>query len=480
MAQPAMAGQAGRSVRGSIRLAAVLAAMALASPGWAADGPQTARARAAYETAVRAGGEQSAAALGAEVALANALLAEDHLAEGVQRLEHFRDTMIAVAGPDAPEALMVSATLAMAMVNGGQAARGEALARDVTERAARTRGESDIVTVLARASLGGALSLQGRYAEAYPLLQAGYQGMGAAFGPGALETRQFGALLQTVSAGLGYDAEALALRRALAEPPPAGSPEALVLFAQGQQVALLDAEGRYAEALEVGEPLAERLEALRGPRHTATLDVLATLASAHRGLGQTPAAVALMRRVVDGYRQARGADDPTTLRLQETLGLYLTGGATAAERQEGRALMARTIEQRRATMGEHIAQVTLAQIALGMSYINDPDAEAHPTEAMRQSFAWLEEADRNIAADPAQRDSPMGMALNTLIGTQLINQRDYAGAYGRLARGAAVLRARAGDRRAASTGEEATALLTGSRVVLLTQVRAGWLWAHQP
>jgi hypothetical protein len=466
------------SSRLSAWIVGIILAVMLAGGAQAADGPISAARRADLQAATQQYGETSNQALAAEIALANALITEDNLAEGVERLKHIRAVVVAQSGEDAPEALLISASVSMALSNGGDAVAGEAMARDAVDRAQRTRGDNDIVTGLAKAGLGAALAMQGHYAEAYPMLQAGYQGMGAMFGPDALQTRQVGTYLQNVTAALGYDAEALALRRRLAAAPPPGSPEPLVLLAAQQQLLLLNAEQRYGEAQALGEALVARLSTLRGAGHTTTLEAMSALASADSGQGRIDPAADLQQQVYDGYVKVRGADDLMSVRHGDLLGLYLSRSHDPARRARGRAQLERVIEQRRRLEGPHAAQVVLDEVWLGTSALNEEDGD--PTKAMGTAFRWLLEADRDLATDLRQKDSQTAVAVNTLIGTQLINQGEGKAAYMRLSHAASVIQARYADRRVATSGLDAMQELTSHRYIFTNQVRAGWLYAHEP
>jgi hypothetical protein len=455
----------------------MVSALAPAAPSFADDGPATTARRAAYEATKAEFGPESDEATAKEADLAYALIAEDGLKEGVDHLSHIRSIVTAKSGPDAPEVLVISAVLSLVMVNGGEAGKGEVLARDTLERAIRTRGDTDLVTNVARAGLGTALALRGRYAEAYPLLQGGYEGMGSVYGESSLEVRQIGTVLQNVTSALGYEAEATALRRRLAEPPPPGAPEPVVLLAASQNLSLLDSEHRYLEAVALGEPLVARLTRTRGAGHTSTLDAMGGLASAYASLERWSEAAALMQTVHAGYERARGADDLVTLGYAETLGLYLTHSETADVRVAGRARMIETIERRRRLQGPNAPQVVMTEVALGMSTINDFNA---PDANLAETFKWMLEADRALASDPSQAHSISALAVNVLIGIQMINQHNGPEAYARLSRAANVVRTRSVDRRVAANGADATGLLTQYHFIFVSQVRAGWLYAHQP
>jgi hypothetical protein len=70
--------------------------------------------------------------------------------------------------------------------------------------------------------------------------------------------------------------------------------------------------------------------------------------------------------------------------------------------------------------------------------------------------------------------------VNMLLGLQDINEGRGEAAYQRLKFSGRVVRERSLDRRVAGTQTAALAELTQYRQLFVGQVRAGWLWAHQP
>jgi hypothetical protein len=70
--------------------------------------------------------------------------------------------------------------------------------------------------------------------------------------------------------------------------------------------------------------------------------------------------------------------------------------------------------------------------------------------------------------------------VNMLVGLQDINEGRGEAAYQRLKFSGQVARERSLDRRVAGTQSAALAEIIQYRQIFLGQVRAGWLWAHEP
>ncbi|PHY13077.1 hypothetical protein CSW58_08155 [Caulobacter sp. B11] len=452
--------------------------LALALPVQAADTPLTAARRAEFEALKASLGPDDDRTLAAELNLATALAGQDAFADAVAHIARFRQVMVARSGEDGPEALMAGAIMASFQAYQGDRDAAVALARQIQARASR-RGPGDPVAIIAEAALGGALSVSGRYDEAQPHLEAGYQGMVGLYGPTALETRQIGASLVTNLLALGYNAEAQQIRRQLAAAPRPGAPEAEVLLAAALSVQLLSAEGRYAEARDLGQPLVARLTALRGPDHSTTLDATYALAGALAGAGDPRRAGDLQEGVYRAYGRLRGPDDLLTLKTGEVLAVFWRATDDPARRAAARALMS-DLQARRQRVNGPTAPTTLLN-ALNLAMMSFEDAERLNDRAVfRQAIEALVAIDDRLARDPAQARSLVATGVNTLLGIQLINQGQAEQAYLRLSHSAETVMARSTDRRVAANGADAIGVLNDYRYVFTGQIRAGWVWAHQP
>jgi len=463
------------------RMVAVLALvgwLVLAAPVQAADTPLTAARRAEFESLKASLGLDDDRTLAAELNLATALAGQDAYAEAVGHIARFRQVMLARSGEDSPEALMAGAIMASFQAYQGDRAAAVALAFQIHERAAR-RGAADPVTIIASATLGGALSLAGRFAEAQPYLEAGYEGMVGLYGPTALETRQIGSNLVTNLQALGFTAEALVIRRRLAAAPRPGAPEAEVLLATVMQVQLLTSDGRFAEARSLGEPLVERLTRLRGPDHSSTLEATYALAAAVAGAGDTLRAGDLQEGVYRAYSRLRGGDDLLSLKNGEVLAVYWRASDVPARRTAARVLM-RDLQTRRQRVNGPTGPATLLN-ALNLAMMSFEDAERlNDRKAFQEAIEALVAIDDRLARDPAQARSLVATGVNTLLGIQLINQGEGEQAYLRLRHSAQTVMARSTDRRVAASGADAIGVLNDYRYVFTGQIRAGWFWAHQP
>ena len=144
----------------------------------------------------------------------------------------------------------------------------------------------------------------------------------------------------------------------------------------------------------------------------------------------------------------------------------------------------RDIAKRRSKLqGPTAPPVLLNLLALGMmslSVAEETGTGEAGKMAYRQAFEDLRAADRLLAADPTQNRSRSALAINMLIGLQDINEGRGEAAYWRLKYSGQVARERSLDRRVASNQTSAQAELFQYRQIFLGQVRAGWIWAHQP
>ncbi|MDO9223539.1 MAG: hypothetical protein Q7U20_07480 [Caulobacter sp.] len=438
--------------------------------------------RAAYDAAVARFGATDDRTLLAEIQLATALATRDDYKAAVIHLEHFRDVMVARDGENSPEALMVVGALAPAKAYAGDREGALATAAEAYRRAL-PRGPNDPVVIVVRGGYGTALSLAGRYEDAVPHLTAAYEGMIRLMGPTAVPTRQVGALLVEANQGAGLMSDALTIRRQIAAPPGPRADQAEQLLAAGNQLDLLLDEHRYPEARDLGETLIPRFVASYGPDHTRTLQAKAALSTAYDNLGLWAPSLALRREVYEAYVRLRGPDDLLAFSHGEMLAHYGWKSPDSTERAQSIALMRDIMQRRARVQGPTAPPVLLDLLALANMSLNAAEADGLTPAgkaAYRQAFEDLRAADKRLAADPAQAKSRTALMINMLIGLQDINEGRGEAAYWRMKYSGQVARERSLDRRVASNQASSLAELVQYRHLFLGQIRAGWMWAHQP
>lgn len=439
-------------------------------------------AQAAYDAAVAQYGPTDDRTLLAEINLATWLAGRDDYKAAVVHLEHFRDVMIARDGPSSPEALMVIGALAPAKAYAGDR-EGALKSAAEAYRLAAPRGPDDPVVIIVRGGYGAALSMAGFYEDAVPHLTAAYQGMIKLMGPTAVPTRQTGDLLVEASQGAGLTSSAMMIRRQVAAPPGPRADQAEQLLAVSYQLSMLVEEHRYPEARDLGEALLPRFAAGYGPDHSRTLRAKADLASAYDDLGQFEKALALRREVYETHLRLRGPDDLLVFSQGEILAVTGWKSPDPAERARSMTLMRDIMQRRSVVQGPTTPAVLLNMLALANMSLSAAESDGTTREgrdAYRQAFEDLRSADKRLAADPVLARSRTALMVNMLLGLQDINEGRGEAAYQRLKFSGRVVRERSLDRRVAGTQTAALAELTQYRQLFVGQVRAGWLWAHQP
>jgi len=458
---------------------AIAAALLATSPAVAA---APSPAQAAYDAAVARYGPTDDRALMAEINLATWLASRDDYKAAAVHLEHFRDVMIARDGPNSPEGLMVIGALAPAKAYAGDK-EGALKSASEAYRLAAPRGPDDPVVIVVRGGYGVALSMAGQYEEAVPHLTAAYQGMIKLMGPTAVPTRQTGDLLVEASQGAGLMSDALTIRRQIAAPPGPRADKAEELLSAGFQLSLLIEEHRYPEARDLGETLMPRFNADYGPDHSRTLRAKGELATAYDNLEILDKAMALRREVYDSFVRLRGPDDLLAFSQGELLATTGFKSADPAERARSMALMRDIMLRRSVVQGDTAPAVLLNMLMLAQMSLSAAETGGTTQEgrlAYRQAFEDLRSADERLRADPVLARSRTALMVNMLLGLQDINEERGEAAYERLKFSGQVARERSLDRRVAGNQTAALAEIVQYRQVFLGQVRAGWLWAHQP
>ena len=439
-------------------------------------------AQAAYDAAVARYGPTDDRALLAEINLATWLASQDDYKAAAVHLEHFRDVMIARDGPNSPEGLMVIGALAPAKAYAGDREGALSTAAEAY-RLAAPRGADDPVVIIVRGGYGTALSMAGRYEEAVPHLTASYRGMIKLMGPTTVPTRTIGDLLVEASQGAGLMSDALTIRRQIAAPPGPRADKAEQLLAAGFQLSLLIEEHRYPEARELGETLVPRFAVDYGPDHSRTLRAKGELATAYDNLDIFDKALSLRREVYDTFVRLRGPDDLLAFSQGELLATTGFKSPDPAERARSMTLMRDIMLRRSVVQGATAPAVLLNMLALANMSLSAAQAggtSQEGREAYWQAFQDLRSADKRLAADPVLARSQTALMVNMLVGLQDINEGRGEAAYQRLKFSGQVARERSLDRRVAGTQSAALAEIIQYRQIFLGQVRAGWLWAHQP
>ena len=147
------------------------------------------------------------------------------------------------------------------------------------------------------------------------------------------------------------------------------------------------------------------------------------------------------------------------------------------------ALMRDIMLRRSVVQGDTAPAVLLNMLMLAQMSLSAAETGGTTQEgrlAYRQAFEDLRSADERLRADPVLARSRTALMVNMLLGLQDINEERGEAAYERLKFSGQVARERSLDRRVAGNQTAALAEIVQYRQVFLGQVRAGWLWAHQP
>ncbi|WP_433250409.1 tetratricopeptide repeat protein [Actinomadura nitritigenes] len=220
-----------------------------------------------------------------------------------------------VLGPDHPETLDATYTLAHAYEFAGQAVAAVDLFADLVARWSRIRGEDAAETLRARAGLASALTTAGHADEAVGLLEnvvAAQSRMLSSDDPHLLGSRFFLAFA-LVEAGQPDRAAELfeALVADRAGLLGADHPEALV---DEQRLAwAYHHAGRFEEAIAVYEHVLPRQERVIGADHPDTLITVHGLASAYEAVGRIAEALSRYEHAAHRLATILGPDQPLTL-----------------------------------------------------------------------------------------------------------------------------------------------------------------------
>jgi tetratricopeptide (TPR) repeat protein len=224
------------------------------------------------------------------------------------------------------------------------------LAEEVVSIRVRILGNDHPDTLYARWSLGAAMRLAGRSAEAIELLQetarACHEVLGESEDEGLTLIVQNNLALAYQAAGRMAEAVDM-FERNLAAAERAGM-EGITLFALRNLAIAWASTGRAAEGVELIEVALPRTEQYRGTRHPDTLIAGREAAWVYRLAGRPEEAVSLIAKVLEDQRHLQGADHPQTLISQGEMARCLEAAGRSSEAHD---LHEKTLEDMKATMG---------------------------------------------------------------------------------------------------------------------------------
>ena len=134
------------------------------------------------------------------------------------------------------------------------------------------------------------------------------------------------------------------------------------LVALMQRITELSRDGRFADAIPLGQRLVAQAEKTAGKEHALTAMTLFTLAELHRMQGDINAAGPMLERVLGIQEKALGPDDP---QIATTLASLSFLAVTRAKYQEAERYVDRALAIRTRTLGSDHPDTAMMLITLG-------------------------------------------------------------------------------------------------------------------
>jgi eukaryotic-like serine/threonine-protein kinase len=334
--------------------------------------------RKAVDAAEQGIGKSFAGQPAAEASIRNAL-GETYYYQGATDLA-IRQYELALAlrnrvlGPDHPNSIETTNSLALAYLDTGRLAQSILLLEDALKRCKAKLAPDDPLVMITMGNLGHAYHEAGRLADAIPLNEATLKRLEAKLGPDHMHT--------------------LTARNNLAND--------------------YRSAGRLADALPLFDQTLKQLRLMFGPNHPTTLLSMTNLALAYVDAGRLGDAIALQEDALKRSEIQLGPDHPDTLFARDSLARTYEAARRFADALR---LNRESLEQRMASLGP-ADPATLASLnAVGRDYLVVSPAEAEPL--LRQA---LESREKHAA------DNWSTFETRGLLGASLLAQKNYAAA----------------------------------------------------
>jgi tetratricopeptide (TPR) repeat protein len=315
-------------------------------------------------------------------------------------------------GEEHPDTVTNSARLAVILDLQGRSAEARPLMQKALDIGCKVLGEGHPETARSYNGVAVNLARQGRYAEARPPMQRALEIRRKALGEGHPETAQSYSNLALLLSEEGRYAEAEPLlqralhatRKALGETHPE------TITCLNSLATNLDEQGRHAEA----EPLLRRaLEARRaalGEDHLDTAESYNDLAVSLARQGRYADAEPLYRKALDAYRKVLGEGHPATARSYCNLGGTLT---VLGRYPEADPLLRRALDIRRNSLGEDHPDTAKSYMSLASNLARQGRyAEAEPM--LRKALDIERKALGDRHPDTAKSYQHLGINLEAL------------------------------------------------------------------
>jgi eukaryotic-like serine/threonine-protein kinase len=256
------------------------------------------RAESLYQSAIeirrRVLGPEHPDTLRSTTSLANVLREEGHYAEAEKLIRETLSIRSRVLGPEHPDTLKSMNILGTILVQEGHYAEAEKLDRETLDIRRRVLGPEHPDTLASMNNLAAVLDHEGHYAEAEKL-----------------------------------DRETLDVKRRVLGPE---HPDTLTSMMNLGIV--LDQQGRYAEAEKLYRETLDVQKRVLGPEHPDTLRSMITLGNVLTDEGHYPEAEKVHREALEVNRRVLGPDHPDTLMSMNSLGIVLMEEAQYAEAEK--------------------------------------------------------------------------------------------------------------------------------------------------
>lgn len=307
--------------------------------------------------------------------------------EAVAQARRLQDTLLAQAGPDAPETLNAWQQVCQLTGSAKDYEAAETAARSLLEAQRRILGPEAPETLVTQGLLGSTLTSLTRWDEAEPLLQSAVDGL----------TRVLGAS------------------------------DPRTLQAQTEFAVLHRLKGDLQTASDILVDILNKEERAFGPDHRNTLLTLGTLAQVCYTLKDYEKAQGYFERALTARKRINGADHPDTLALQDSAAINLMA---LNRNDEAAAILRDTFERRKRVSGaDNPATIsTLGGLArLMVQEKNWPEAEAYARE--RLAIAERNYGPQNLKTLIARADIATVLQKSGQIAAAVDAARETAEAY---------------------------------------------------
>lgn len=241
-------------------------------------------------------------------------------------LREVLESQVRTLGEDHPRALVTAHNLSGSLADAGRLDEAIELLQRTFEIKTRVLGEEHPSTMVTVGSLGSALTRAGRGSEAEDLLRRAIEVAESSLSPDDLRrvTLLNGLGMLLLREGDPTEAEALLDRAASTMMRVAGEDHPQTLRVRSNRVSALLRLERHAEARAEASAAFDASTRRLGPAHPTTVDLARSLAFALGGLGETDAALDLLRTVRASCEDGGGGH---TARVDEAIDRLRTASA---------------------------------------------------------------------------------------------------------------------------------------------------------